>query len=355
MNGKKIIATFLSFAMMVAAVPAATVLAAETNDADEQVIVEEAVEETEATETETEEPVATETTTTETEVASDATEKSYDAVAPEDDATTPHKITVISEDGVQLTVQSSAVKGERVRVDYKLLGNYTLTELDIKDDQFGGDWAEMYDSGEDCFFFEMPWYDVTIKPIMTGDMEFVEIPVTADWQNTDFPAGATVEAYLYADDIYTGKKITLERNKTTGSFDALPKFVEGVEVEYTVEIKVNGNDNYHATLTGNMNDGYAISCAEVGVVAKNVSYVDQTGKTTSHDAVILTGYEKEQLGKPFPQEEELKTKSARLVELNAQLDVGGSAPGAAVIDDSDDTPGKQAQERAPMQQKQYER
>lgn len=64
---------------------------------------------------------------------------------------------------------------------------------------------------------------------------------------------------------------------------------------------------------------------------------------------------KEQLGKPFPQEEELKTKSARLVELNAQLDVGGSAPGAAVIDDSDDTPGKQAQERAPMQQKQYER
>ena len=64
---------------------------------------------------------------------------------------------------------------------------------------------------------------------------------------------------------------------------------------------------------------------------------------------------KEQLGKPFPQEEELKTKSARLVELNAELDVGGNAPGAAVIDDGDDTPGTPAQDKAPMHQRQNER
>ena len=64
---------------------------------------------------------------------------------------------------------------------------------------------------------------------------------------------------------------------------------------------------------------------------------------------------KEQLGKPFPQEEELRVKAARLVELNAALDVGGGTPGAAAIDDGEDIPGKQAQDRAPMQQKQYER
>ena len=30
---------------------------------------------------------------------------------------------------------------------------------------------------------------------------------------------------------------------------------------------------------------------------------------------------KAEVGKPFPQEEELKTKSARLIELNAELDI----------------------------------
>ena len=40
--------------------------------------------------------------------------------------------------------------------------------------------------------------------------------------------------------------------------------------------------------------------------------------------------------KPFPQEEELKTKSARLAELDACLNIDGRPEPAAVMDDQSD-------------------
>ena len=42
---------------------------------------------------------------------------------------------------------------------------------------------------------------------------------------------------------------------------------------------------------------------------------------------------KAELGRPFPQEEDLKTKSARLAELNAELNIDGRGEIQPVIDD----------------------
>ena len=120
---------------------------------------------------------------------------------------------------------------------------------------------------------------------------------------------------------------------------------------YTNEIiaEIQGTNRYSATL-GDSDLG------NIARIENMLKELPERKEKFRQQIEQLTGQleaVKEQLGKPFPQEEELKTKSARLVELNAQLDVGGSAPGAAVIDD--DTPGRQAQDRAPVQQKQYER
>lgn len=55
---------------------------------------------------------------------------------------------------------------------------------------------------------------------------------------------------------------------------------------------------------------------------------------------------KENLGKAFPQEEELKRVNARLVELNAELDVGGTSASAVVLDDDgDDAPEREQEPR----------
>ena len=45
---------------------------------------------------------------------------------------------------------------------------------------------------------------------------------------------------------------------------------------------------------------------------------------------------KAELGKPFPQEEELRTKSARLAELNAELNIDDRTPIERAIDEADD-------------------
>lgn len=47
---------------------------------------------------------------------------------------------------------------------------------------------------------------------------------------------------------------------------------------------------------------------------------------------------KAELDKPWPQEQELQEKSARLTELNIELDVGGSDASAAALADDDDEP-----------------
>lgn len=47
---------------------------------------------------------------------------------------------------------------------------------------------------------------------------------------------------------------------------------------------------------------------------------------------------KEELGKLWPQEEELQQKSARLTELNLELDVGGHDTSAAALAEDDDEP-----------------
>ena len=43
---------------------------------------------------------------------------------------------------------------------------------------------------------------------------------------------------------------------------------------------------------------------------------------------------KAELGKPFPQEEELRTKSARLAQLNAELDIDDKTPMEQLAEDS---------------------
>ena len=49
----------------------------------------------------------------------------------------------------------------------------------------------------------------------------------------------------------------------------------------------------------------------------------QTQLDTLHQQMAAA---KEELGKPFPQEEELRTKSARLAELNAELNIDDKTP-----------------------------
>ena len=51
-----------------------------------------------------------------------------------------------------------------------------------------------------------------------------------------------------------------------------------------------------------------------------------------------------EIGKPFPQEEELRAKGARLAELDATLDIGGSAPEAMPEQETEDSE-KEAPER----------
>ena len=46
---------------------------------------------------------------------------------------------------------------------------------------------------------------------------------------------------------------------------------------------------------------------------------------------------KAELGKPFPQEEELRTKSARLAELNAELNIDDKTPMEAIADEAQTT------------------
>ena len=49
---------------------------------------------------------------------------------------------------------------------------------------------------------------------------------------------------------------------------------------------------------------------------------------------------KAELGKPFPQEEELRTKSARLAQLNAELDIDDKAPSEQLADDGEQAPSR---------------
>ncbi|MBQ6431710.1 MAG: N-6 DNA methylase [Oscillospiraceae bacterium] len=49
---------------------------------------------------------------------------------------------------------------------------------------------------------------------------------------------------------------------------------------------------------------------------------------------------KAELGKPFPQEEELRTKSARLAQLNAELDIDDKAPSEQLADDGEPAPSR---------------
>jgi len=46
---------------------------------------------------------------------------------------------------------------------------------------------------------------------------------------------------------------------------------------------------------------------------------------------------KAELGKPFPQEEELRTKSARLAELNAELNIDDKTPMEAIAEEAQTT------------------
>jgi len=153
---------------------------------------------------------------------------------------------------------------------------------------------------------------------------------------------------------YLGKLAKLQKDGPAARIGSICGFDLYLQKHpYTNEIiaEIQGTNRYSATL----GDSDLGNITRIENVLKELPERKERFRQQIEQMTGQLEAVKEQLGKPFPQEEELKTKSARLVELNAALDVGGSAPGAAVIDDSDDTPGRQAQDRAPMQQKQYER
>ena len=112
-------------------------------------------------------------------------------------------------------------------------------------------------------------------------------------------------------------------------------------------MELRGKNRYYASL-GESDLG---NITRIENVLKDLPEAEKQwhGKVAEYETQLAAA--KENLEKPFPQEEELQRASARLVELNAELDVGGSSASAAALDDGgdNDAPGR---EREPNRQKQ---
>ena len=91
--------------------------------------------------------------------------------------------------------------------------------------------------------------------------EEISISVAKAWIDNDDQDGIrpdSIQVILLADGVPTGETLTLRaEDGWVGSFVALPKYSDGVEIEYTVEeVAVEG---YHTLIMGDMVAGYIIS------------------------------------------------------------------------------------------------
>lgn len=207
------------------------------------------------------------------------------------DLDTYYTISTVKVDGGKLTVQPYAQQSNFIRVYYSTVGNYVITGIDVAD-ELGTLYTAAYHYETDCYGFIMPNRDVTITPYFEGDMDLVEVPVDAEWSFVDWPDDASIEVTIVADGTPLNTKITLTKENHSSAFTDLPKYSGAEEINYTVTAEGKGPGEYNSIITGDMTDGYHIKGSQIGVVAENVSYIDQNGTSKTHDAVILTGFEK---------------------------------------------------------------
>ncbi len=131
------------------------------------------------------------------------------------------------------------------------------------------------------------------------DPETVNIDVTKYFdvsdKDTDSPSAVTV--VLYANGVSTGKTIKLsEDNNWYGTFKNLPKYEDGVEIEYTIKEKTTSGDI--SVVTGDATEGFTIttytneSTSSSGTTSSSTEtddeIADETEDTTSKTTEITT-------------------------------------------------------------------
>ena len=121
------------------------------------------------------------------------------------------------------------------------------------------------------------------------------------------------------------------RNVHVGSF-------RGFDVEVSLEqfgkyvLTLNGASEHHVVLG-------ADALGNILRVENAIASLDKkldTNRARLEDLERQTENAREELEKPFPQEAELAEKSARLIELNAELDMENSAPPEPVAEENED-------------------
>ena len=99
-------------------------------------------------------------------------------------------------------------------------------------------------------------------------------------------------------------------------------------------VEIQGGNSYYVELGDSpLGNIQRIENAVEGIVQAKEK--DERSLTTARGQLVDA---KAELGKPWPLEQELQEKTARLTELNIELDVGGSDAGAAAFSDDEDEP-----------------
>ncbi|MGI6118658.1 MAG: Cna B-type domain-containing protein, partial [Bilifractor sp.] len=126
--------------------------------------------------------------------------------------------------------------------------------------------------------------DGTFTITNTHTPETTSVSVTKEWVG---PAGTSATFALYADDVDTGKTLTLSSdNNWTGSFGNLAKYNNGKEIAYTVsETGMSGVDasNYSTTVSGDASSGYTFTNTNTETVTIKVEKIweQSTGREVS--------------------------------------------------------------------------
>ena len=89
--------------------------------------------------------------------------------------------------------------------------------------------------------------------------ETINIPVTKIWEDKDnyFNARKDIDVTLNADGIFNQKVTITEADDWKHTFENLPKYKNGVEIQY--EILEDPIDRYHTSIAGNMATGFTIT------------------------------------------------------------------------------------------------
>ena len=148
--------------------------------------------------------------------------------------------------------------------------------------------------------------------------------------------GMNVQVKEYADKESAGKALTDASRQAISpepvyigryrGFD-MSVSLENFSADYTLVLK--GEAYHHLKLGGDARGNITRIDNAIDNIPK---HLEETKEALENVRNQIAGA-KAELGRPFPQEEDLKTKSARLAELNAELNIDGRGEIQPVIDD----------------------